>query len=244
MNLLGQFTNSSVNPAALFANPGTINSAVISSFMALNGMVGGNPRPLFPPPQAPISAQTQIPAEFSRAPNQYLAQSAQVMNSAASAIAAAAATNPYALAQLMYGPNAGLNWNQQQQAINAAASTLGISSVGTLPPTFTGDVESLALTGRSQLQVPPPQVSAQLMTGDALTRATNVAPPAWPSMLHQAPTATLAPANGVNSNRDSPGHNMDHGSNCTSNMHGMGPQMYENVSDHGNGNAIQLRSLM
>ncbi|KAM7538172.1 hypothetical protein Aperf_G00000067481 [Anoplocephala perfoliata] len=248
MNLLGQFTNSPapVNPAALFGNPGAINSAVISSFMALNGMMGGTPRPLFQPPQTPISAHSQGPTEFSRAPNHYLGQPPQVVNSAASVIANAAAANPYALAQLMYGPNAVLNWSQQQQAINAAASTLGIPSVGTLSPTFTGDMENFAHTGGSQIQVPPPppQVTAQLMTGDALTRATNVAPPAWSSMFHQTSTTSLAPTNGVNSNRDSPRHNMDHGSNCAPNKHGMGAQMYENASDHGNGNALQLRSLM
>ncbi|VDL59926.1 unnamed protein product [Hymenolepis diminuta] len=250
MNLLTNPSTASLGPA-LLANTGQISPAVLQTMMGLSGM--NQPRPLFPsqtplPPQTPLP---QFPTDYTRAPNPYLAQSTQVMNSAvATTLASAVATNPYLLAQFLYGNNAAsLSW-EQQQALNTTASTLALPSVGNLPQTFAGEAEVFAQAvmnqqqQQQQVQVQP-QFSAQLMTGDPLTRAPNgSAQPAWPSMFQQQPQ--LSPANGVNGTRGSPGYGMEHGPIP-------GPSMYENGvngdsnstnNKPGNGAGMSLRSKM
>ncbi|VDO13977.1 unnamed protein product [Rodentolepis nana] len=243
MNLLTNSGTSSLNPG-LVANTGQVNPAILQTMLGLNGM--NQPRPLFPS-QTPLPPQTPVPpfpADYSRTPNPYLAQPPQVMNSAvATTLASAVAANPYLLAQLLYNNNAAsLNWDQQQ-ALNTTVNTL--TPVGNLPQNFAGEAEVLAQAvmnqqvQHQQMHVQP-QFPAQLMTGDALTRAPNGnAQPSWPSMFQQQPQ--LSPPNGVNGNRGTPGYGMEHGS-----MYENGVNGDSNVANNKSGNAagMSLRSKM
>nr|CDS31266.1 RNA binding protein 38 [Hymenolepis microstoma] len=250
MNLLTNSGTTSLNPA-LLANTGQINPAMLQTMLGLSGM--NQPRPLFPS-QTPLPPQTPVPpfpTDYTRTPNPYLAQPPQVMNSTvATTLASAVAANPYLLAQLLYNNNAaGLNWDQQQ-ALNTTVNTLALPPVGNLPQNFAGEAEVLAQAvinqqvQHQQMHVQP-QFSAQLMTGDALTRAPNGnAQPSWPSMFQQQPQHS--PSNGVNGNRGTPGYGMEHGPIPGSSMYENGVNADSNATNNktGNGAGMSLRSKM